>query len=88
MEMSGRIHAPAALPEGKSLWYPLDRRPGGPQSQSGRGGEEINSQPLSGLESPIVQPVAQRYTTELSRLLPNVHKIFINFEAEKTNQSV
>jgi hypothetical protein len=44
----------------------MDRRMGGPQSRSGRGGEEINSQPLSGLEPPIIQPVAQRYTTELS----------------------
>jgi len=27
-------------PWGKSPWYPLDRRLGGPYSQSGRGGEE------------------------------------------------
>jgi hypothetical protein len=27
-------------PQGKSPWYPLDRRLGGPQSRSGRGGEE------------------------------------------------
>jgi hypothetical protein len=26
-------------PQGKSPWYPLDRRPGGPQSRSGRRGE-------------------------------------------------
>jgi hypothetical protein len=56
-------------PQGKSPWYPLDRRLGGPQSRSGRGGEEKNSQPLPGVELPIVQPVAQRYTTELSQLL-------------------
>jgi hypothetical protein len=31
-------------PQGKSLWYQLDRRLGGPQSRSGRGGEEKNSQ--------------------------------------------
>jgi hypothetical protein len=31
--------------QGKSPWYPLDRRPGGPQSRSGRGGEE-KSTPL------------------------------------------
>jgi hypothetical protein len=31
------------------------------------GGEEKNSQPLSGLEPPIIKPVAQRYTTEISR---------------------
>jgi hypothetical protein len=47
----------------------LDRRLGGSQRRSGRGGEEKNSQPLPGLEPPIIQPVAQRYTTELSRLL-------------------
>jgi hypothetical protein len=27
-------------PQGKSPWYPLDRRLGGPQNRSGRGGEE------------------------------------------------
>jgi hypothetical protein len=32
-------------PQGKSPWYPLDRRLGGPQSRSGRDGEEKNSQP-------------------------------------------
>jgi hypothetical protein len=42
----------------------LDRRLGG------RGGEEKNSQSLPGLEPPIIQPVAQRYTTEIS-WLPN-----------------
>jgi hypothetical protein len=31
-------------PQGKSSWYLLDRRLGGPQSRSGRGGEEKNSQ--------------------------------------------
>jgi hypothetical protein len=41
----------------------LDRRLGGPHSQSG-GGEEKTSQPLQGLEPPIIQPVAQRYITE------------------------
>jgi hypothetical protein len=30
-------------PQGKSPWYPLDRRLGGPQSCSGHGGEEKNS---------------------------------------------
>jgi hypothetical protein len=56
-------------PQGKSPWYPLDRRLGEPQKLSGRGGIEKNSQLLSGLEPPVIQVVAQRYTTELSRLL-------------------
>jgi hypothetical protein len=34
----------------KSPWYPLYRRVGGPQSRSGRGGEEKNSQPQPGIE--------------------------------------
>jgi hypothetical protein len=45
MEVSGQLHVPAALPPGKELWYPLDRRLDGPQSRSGCGGEEKNSQP-------------------------------------------
>jgi hypothetical protein len=32
----GQLHAPAALPRGKSPPYPLNRRLGGPQSWSGR----------------------------------------------------
>jgi hypothetical protein len=50
MEVSGQLHAPAALPPGKSPWYPLDRRLGGPQSHSGSGGEEKNSLPSPGIE--------------------------------------
>jgi hypothetical protein len=37
-------------PQGKSPWYPLDRRLGGPQGRSGRGGEEKNSQLPPGIE--------------------------------------
>jgi hypothetical protein len=62
----------------KSPWYPLDRRMGGSQSRSGRGGEEKNSYPLPGLEPLIIQPVAQRYTTELSllRISPRTRPYF------------
>jgi hypothetical protein len=55
--------------QGKSPWYKMDRRLDGLQNRSGCGGEEKNSQPLLGLEPQIIQPVAQRYTTELSRIL-------------------
>jgi hypothetical protein len=58
--------------QAKSPRYPLDRRLSGPQIRSGSGGEEKNSQPLPGLESLIIQPVAQRYTTELKYFLDNV----------------
>jgi hypothetical protein len=37
----------------------------GPQSRSRRGGEEKNFHPLTVHETPIIQSVAQRYTTEL-----------------------
>jgi hypothetical protein len=50
MEVHGQVHAPAALPQGKSPWYPSDRKLGGPQSRSGRGGEDKNSQPPPGIE--------------------------------------
>jgi len=42
MEVSGQLHAPAALSPGNSPRYPLDRRMGGPQSRPGRGGQDKN----------------------------------------------
>jgi hypothetical protein len=69
MEVSGKLHALTAFLPCKKPWYPLDRRLGGPQSRSGLSGEEKNSQPLPGFLPPIIQPVAQRYTTELTRLM-------------------
>jgi hypothetical protein len=68
MEVSGQLHDPAALLPGKE---PLNMRLGEPQSRSGHGGEEKNSQPLMGLQLLIIQPVAQRYTTEISWLFSN-----------------
>jgi hypothetical protein len=55
-------------PQGKSPWYPLDRRLGGTRSLSGCGGEEKNSQLLPGLETPNIQLVAQRCITELCKI--------------------
>jgi hypothetical protein len=69
MKVSVQLHALASLPQRIRPWYPLYRRLGGLQSRSGHSGEEKNFQPLPGLETPIIQPVAQRYTIELSRLL-------------------
>jgi hypothetical protein len=45
MEVSGQLHAMAALSPGKEPLNLLDRRLGGPQSRCGCGGEEKNSQP-------------------------------------------
>jgi hypothetical protein len=65
MEVSGQLHARTA----KSSCSSLDTRLGGPQSRSGHGGEEKNSQPLPRLEPLTIQPVARRYTNDLSLLL-------------------
>jgi hypothetical protein len=59
-------------PQGNNSCYPFVRSLDGPQNRSELGGEEKNSQPLPGLETSIIQPVAQRHTTELSRLLIRV----------------
>jgi hypothetical protein len=59
----------------------LDRKLGGRQSRSGRGGEEKNSQILLEFESLIIQPVTQRYTIELSRL--EVDRMILKWITEK-----
>jgi hypothetical protein len=46
----------------ESPWYLWDRRLGGTQSRSRRGGEEKNSRSLLGMEPQILQHVAQRYS--------------------------
>jgi hypothetical protein len=46
--------------QGKSPWHLLDRMLGGPQSRSGRGGEEKNSQP---------PPVLHKYGESVLSLL-------------------
>jgi hypothetical protein len=66
-------------PQGKRPRYPWDWSLGGPQSRPGHGGEEKNSQSLPGLEPPIIQPAAQRYTTELSRLI-EAHLTYTTFQ--------
>jgi hypothetical protein len=57
MGVSGQRHAPAALPPGKTR-YPLYRRLGGYQGQSGRV-REIS--PPLGFDPRTVQPVTSRY---------------------------
>jgi hypothetical protein len=62
--------------QGNSPRYPLDRRLGGPQSRSGRGGEEKNSQPPPGIEplnpdrparNPALYRLSYHYESELER---------------------
>jgi hypothetical protein len=59
LDGSGQLHASTALPPGKAGQG--NRRLGGPQSRSGRYGEEKNLV-AAGNRSPAVQPVARRYT--------------------------
>jgi hypothetical protein len=65
MEVSGQLHAPAAFPPGKNPLVPLYRRLGGPQSRSGRCGEEKNSQPLPGFEPLLYISVCETWCLAL-----------------------
>ena len=67
MGVGDQRHASTALPPGQTR-YPLYRRLGGPQGRSGRM-QKISSPP--GFDPRTVQPVAGRYTTELSRSRKN-----------------
>ena len=57
--VDGQRHAPAALPPGKTQ-FPLYRRLGWPQSESG---QVWKISPPPGFDPRTVQPVASRYTT-------------------------
>jgi hypothetical protein len=76
----------AFYPQRKKPWYHLDRRLGGAQRKSGCGGDEKNPQSLPGLETPIIQPVAQRYITELSRVKSNKDSNKIQIDISKVNE--
>jgi hypothetical protein len=58
MEVSGQLHVPVALPHReRAPRWPLDRKLGGPQSRSGRCGEEQNLS-SAGYGTPAVQLAA------------------------------
>jgi hypothetical protein len=64
-------------PQGKRTRYPLDKRPGGPQNHSGRGSEEKNSQPPTGIEPqnpyrPAHSPAVYRLNYYLQFTILNV----------------
>jgi hypothetical protein len=62
MEVSGQLHAPAALSPGKESLVPIIW-------EARWGSEKKNSQLLQGLKPPIMQPIAQHYATEIYQLL-------------------
>jgi hypothetical protein len=70
MEVSGQLHNPAALPPGKAPLIPIwigDRM--GPRDGLDTVVKIKISNPCRDSKPPIIQPLAQRYTTELSQLL-------------------
>jgi hypothetical protein len=64
MEVSGHFAPLPLYPKGKRRWYPLDRRLGGPRAVLDTVVRRKLPSPLreSKPSTPIVQPVAQRYT--------------------------
>jgi hypothetical protein len=69
MEVSGKFHAPAALPPGKNPWYLMDMRMSRPQSRSERSGEGKKFPTPVGNRISIVQPVAESlYFAQAPRL--------------------
>jgi hypothetical protein len=68
MEVSSQLHAPAAYPQGKSPWHPLDRRLGGPKSRSGR-----DSNPRSYRPEPSAVPLSYPGSTVFVVLAQSRH---------------
>jgi hypothetical protein len=75
MEVSCKLHAPAALPPEKEPLVPTGQEAEWASEPVWTQWRGENSQYLPGLEPPTIQPVAQRYTTELTWLLRNLLKI-------------
>jgi hypothetical protein len=88
IEASGQHHGPDAPTPRKELPAHVAQEDEGPQSLSGRDVVEKNSQPLSVLELPIIQSVAQRHPIEPSRLLKQIKSgIRCHQKAEKIHKS-
>ena len=61
MGVGGQYHVLVILLLGKT-WYPLYRRLGGPQDQSGWAWKISPPPPPPGFDPQTVQPIASRYT--------------------------
>jgi hypothetical protein len=68
MEASGQLHVQVAFLPAKESLYPLDGRPSGPQSQSGRCGEKKKSFSWSYQESNLGRPARSLVTVFLTEL--------------------
>jgi hypothetical protein len=76
-------------PQGKSPCYPLDRGLGGPQSRSGRGGEEKNSQLPPGIESQNPdRPARNPALNRLSYNMDAYFNVYLGYVLHPTNLTV
>ena len=75
MGVGGQRHALVTLPPGKTR-YPLYRRLGGPQGQSGRV-RKISLPPTPGFDPRTVQSIASRYTDCIIPAPQMQHKIIV-----------
>jgi hypothetical protein len=69
MEVTGVLHAPAALSQGMSIGHLLDKRLGGPQSRSGRFGGERISCLLAGIKFGFYVLIFSMKTIQLAGLI-------------------
>jgi hypothetical protein len=72
MEVSGLVHASAAFhPEKRSL-YPLNRKLGGSEWQTGKLEEEKYTLPLLGIQPRVLAYLAHSLVTTLTKLPCNI----------------
>jgi hypothetical protein len=71
MDISGHLHAPAALHSAKEPRYPLDWRLGALQSRTGRSGEGINPFLLTEIELRFLGRTAHSLVTTPTTLYCN-----------------
>jgi hypothetical protein len=73
MEVTGELYTPDSLPLGYRHQYPLNRRPGGPQTQSGYCEVENHFLLLLGIELQQSNAAIKKHVTKsLSSYLPGV----------------
>ena len=90
MYVSVQLHAQTALSLGKGPGCPLNRRRGGPQSQSGRFEEEVNVLPLPEVKPQIVTHFIESQT-EMRRNLYDIMfalAVNTNYKCHKKNNDI
>jgi len=72
MEVSGLVHASAAFHLEKHSLYPLNRKPGGSQWQTGNLDEEKYTLPLLGIHTRVLVYLAHSLVTTQTKLPNNI----------------